>query len=100
MSSPRLVQLDNSHFELRFSSDIDHGCTPGLGDCPFGDDVVATGSFQGTFADSAGTVLFDTTACFAAMPSLRGAQILPMALALLAFVLTATAIGTVFHDKY
>ncbi len=46
------------------------------------------------------TVLFDTTAGFAAMPSLKGAQIFPMALALLAFVFTATAIGTVFHDKY
>ena len=45
-------------------------------------------------------VLFDTTGGFDAMPSLKGAQILPMALALLAFVFTATAIGTVFHDKY
>ena len=100
MSSPRLVHLDNSQFELRFSSDIDLGCTPGLGDCPFGVDVVASGSFQGIFADSAGTVFFDTTAGFAAMPSLKGAEILPMALALLAVVFTATAIGTVFHDKY
>ena len=100
MSSPRLVQLDNCQFELRFSSDTEHGCTPGLGDSPFGVDVVGSGSFQGTFADSSGTVFFDTTAGFAAMPSLTGAEILPMALALLAVVFTATAIGTVFHDKY
>ena len=100
MSSPRLVQLDNCQFELRFSSDTEHGCTPGLGDSPFGVDVVGSGSFQGTFADSSGTVFFDTTAGFAAMPSLKGAEILPMALALLAVFFTATAIGTVFHDKY
>ena len=51
-------------------------------------------------ADFAGTVLFDTTAGFAAMPSLKGAEILPMALALLAVAFAATAIGTVFYDKY
>ena len=35
--------------ELRFSSEIDRGCTPGLGDWLSGVDVVASGSFQGTY---------------------------------------------------
>ena len=52
MSSPRLVQLDNCQFELRFSLDIERGGTPALGDSPFGVEVVGSGSFQGTFVDS------------------------------------------------
>ena len=54
----------------------------------------------GTVADSTGTVLFDTTMAVGSMPSRKSAPLSSMALALIAVVFTATAIGTVFHDKY
>ncbi|QNJ03567.1 hypothetical protein SynPROSU1_01968 [Synechococcus sp. PROS-U-1] len=53
-----------------------------------------------TSADFTGTVLFDTSGCVSSMPSRKGAPLPSMALALIAVVFTATAIGTVFHDKY
>ena len=79
---------------------MDRVCTPGLCDGLLGIDVVASGSLLRSSSDSAGMLLFDTTAGFPAMPSVKGAQLMPMALGLLAVVLTAEAIGTAFHDKY
>ena len=54
----------------------------------------------GTSADSIWTVLFDTPSGVRSMASQKSASLPSMALALLAVVFTATAIGTVFHDKY
>ena len=59
-----------------------------------------SGSFLGSSSDPIGTVLFDTSIRFGSMPSRKSASLLFMALALIAVVFTATAIGTVFHDKY